>query len=79
MLIIFFWNWIEGLMESIYGPALFVQLPGEAKYIKVSSTYLSHTVSLNGAIPKAIYSKYSRYMFAITGDNDEPMAKPSFY
>lgn len=33
--------------------------------MSVSSTYLSHTVGLSGAIPKAISSKY--FMFAITG------------
>lgn len=39
--------------------------------MKVSSMYLSHS----GAIPKAISLKYFMYIFAITSDIGEPIAK----
>lgn len=45
--------------------------------MKVTSTYLRHTVGVSGTIFKVIYSKYSIKMFAITVDNGEPIAKHS--
>lgn len=47
--------------------------------MKVSYTYISYTVGFSGALPKPISLKYSMYGFPITGDNSEPIAKPSLY
>ena len=41
------------------------------------STYLSHIDGFRDVDPNAISSKYSMYMLADTGDNDEPDANPS--
>lgn len=46
--------------------------------MQVSTKYTSNTVNLSSDIPKAVSASYYVYMFAITGDNSEPITKPSF-
>lgn len=41
----------------------------------MSFMYLRHIVGFSDAASKAIYWKYSIYMFAIMGDNEEPIVK----
>ena len=45
--------------------------------MNVSSTYLIHIDDFSDVDPKAISSKYSMYMLAITGDNSDTKASLS--
>ena len=47
--------------------------------VKTSSTYLSQVLIVNdtgNSGPKALFSKYSIYMLATTGEHGEPIAAP---
>lgn len=45
--------------------------------MKALSTYLNQLVDLNDGVSTAISFKYSMFMFALTGDNGDPMGQPS--
>ena len=45
--------------------------------MNISSTYLSYIDVFSEVDPNAIFSKYSMYMLANTGDNGDPIASPS--
>lgn len=43
--------------------------------MNVPSIYLMHNVGFSGAFSEAISSQFSMYIFAISGDNGEPIVK----
>ena len=75
LLSFFIVNCIEGLIEFTRSSRIWTS-SWCGQSIKVSSTYLNHIVGFRDIDSNAISSKYSIYIFAIAGDNGEPIAKP---
>ena len=68
-------NFMWGLMEFKYCSIL-SQLP-LGMILKISSTYLFQSLTgIGSSGPRAMFSKYSIYMLATTGEQGEPIAAP---
>ena len=68
-------NFMWGSMEFKYWSILSQFLLG--MMLKTSSTYLFQSLTVTGnSGPNAIFSKYSIYMLATTGEQGEPIAAP---